>query len=222
MFIGLGVLVNSLFLILHMLCKRQKAAWMSYNDRCFHPPEILSSHPFVGNFYNKGISFLYEGLKQLGQAIPSEMSLLSFLEYRGVRGEEALPGGRNWMLWNGHGGICSVLLKVPALPSPSPNHGEGQPCNAFGVCFWNLCWDPLSIMEYNSTLLFIIVIHFHREQSDWSIVECAFRRSWGIFHGKTITLQPLFSSCNTPEMNKNQQTLTLRRKRVWPCWKRCR
>lgn len=70
------------------------------------------------------------------------------------------------MLWNGHGGICSVLLKVPALPSPSPNHGEGQPCNAFGVCFWILCWDPLSIMEYNSTLLFITVIHFHREQSD--------------------------------------------------------
>lgn len=68
---------------------------MSYSDKCFHPAEILNSHPFMGNFYNKGISFLYEGLKQLGQAITSEISLLSSLEDGGVRSEEALPGGRS-------------------------------------------------------------------------------------------------------------------------------
>lgn len=68
---------------------------MSYSDKCFHLSEILNSHPFMGNFSNKGISFLYEVLKQLGQAMTSEVSLLSSLEYGGVRSEEALPGGRS-------------------------------------------------------------------------------------------------------------------------------
>lgn len=80
---------------------------MSYNDRCFRPAEILNSHPFVSNFYNKWISSLYEGLKQLGQAITSEMSLLSSLEYGGVRSEEALPGGAECL---GMGVVESVLF----------------------------------------------------------------------------------------------------------------
>lgn len=53
---------------------------MSDSDKRVHPTETPCSHPFIGNFYIKGISFLYEVLRQLGQAITSEMSLLSSLE----------------------------------------------------------------------------------------------------------------------------------------------
>lgn len=58
----------------------------------------------------------------------------------------------------GMGVVESVLLccRYHALPSASPNHGEGQPCSACGVCSWTLCWKPLSIEECNSTLLCII------------------------------------------------------------------
>lgn len=84
---------------------------MSYNDRNFHPAEILNSHPFVGSFYDKLIYFLYEGLKQLGQAITSEMFLLSSLnkEEQEVR-RHFLVAGADCL---GMGIVESVLLKVP-------------------------------------------------------------------------------------------------------------
>ena len=68
---------------------------MSHSDKHVHPTEILCSHPLIGDFYVKGIPFLYEVLRQLGQAITSEMSLLSSLEYGGVSSEGSLPGGKS-------------------------------------------------------------------------------------------------------------------------------
>lgn len=133
---------------------------------------------------------LYEGLKQLEQAIISEISLLSSLEYRGVRSEEALPGRAECL---GMGVVESVLFcwRYHALPSASPNRVRDSLAMPLeSVC--GLCAGNLYLFRSTMASMYHTVIHFHREQRDWSIVECAFRRSWTTFHGKTITLKPLF------------------------------
>lgn len=179
---------------------------MSYSDKCFHPAEILNSHPFMGNFYNKGISFLYEGLKQLGQAITSEISLLSSLEDGGVRSEEALPGGRSWMLGNGHSGICSVLLKVPCPASPMVRDSLAMPLESVP----GLCAGSLSLLR-NTIAHFVSYGHSFSWKAKWLIDSrmCLQKKlsyfSWENYH---------FSSCNIPEINKNLQALTLKRKRL--------
>lgn len=147
MFTGLGATVN-FFLRLHILWKRKKGTWMSNSDKHVHPTEILCSHLFIGNFYIKGISFLYEVLKQLGQVVTSEMSLFSSLEYGGVSSDGALPGGKSsqrCLVLNGQKWTDQSCWKSCTLSPTFPNHGEGQPCIAFGISAWTLWRKPLSI-----------------------------------------------------------------------------
>lgn len=107
---------------------------------------------------------LYEGLKQLEQAIISEISLLSSLEYRGVRSEEALPGRAECLGMGVVNLFCSVEGTMPCPLPPQTVVRDSLAMPLESVC--GLCAGNLYLFRSTMASMYHTVIHFHREQRD--------------------------------------------------------